>query len=108
MPTVNGPRDPFDLAGVPRSPHVPTPADIVNNRGYVHPRENPGAIPSRNLVDTSHISPQELQNAKVVLSKFDPKPSFLTSSRLRWILYGVLLLCGGAFRAMFRERRNNT
>jgi hypothetical protein len=107
MPPVYGPRDPFALPGMPEFPRVPTAADILKNRGYGQPWENPGVAPAAERVVPSHVSPELLRNSKVELPKFDPKPSFPTSSNLRWILYSAFLLIGGAFRAMSKERRDN-
>jgi hypothetical protein len=110
MPLVNASRDPFLLSGVPGNPRVPTPADIATNYREHEPTGMiPGVIPSGNPIAPQHISPMLQSNAQIVPPKFDePKPTFLTSSKLRWLLYGVFLLVGGAFRAMFRQRRNNT
>jgi hypothetical protein len=106
MPPVNGTRDPFNLPGVPGAPLAPTPADILNNRGYGHPREDPGVIPSVGPLAPPPMSPEMPRNAKVVLPKLGPRPPFPSSSWRRWIWVAALAL-GAAFRAMVKERRNN-
>jgi hypothetical protein len=109
MPSVNGPRDPFDLPGVPDLPRVPTAADIAKNRGHGHNLENPGGIPSCDPVALPHMSQDRLPNAQMVLPKLDPQPSFpISSSSLRHLIWIAAVALAGIFRALFKEQSNNT
>jgi hypothetical protein len=109
MPAGNAGFDPFarqrpdmlpGLGGfdpIPRSPRVPTPADIVNDamngsfRGTRPEMNQPWKPESVSLIPP-----------KFEVPKVDPKPSFLTSSSLRWLrwlLPAILAVLGAVSRA---------